>query len=198
MQYGISFYIIGNLISATVHLDYFIKEWLQVREVSWLIQVMSLITDLGSPIFFALLSILVFIWLGWRKRWMEAVFTYICLLSAWLLMDYLKLVFERPRPMGEVFTVAAGFSFPSGHAMISMAYYGFLAVLLFTQYRSRWSRFVAIGFLALILCIGFSRIYLNVHYFSDVMVGYVLGLLVLYANWRGLAWARRKYFNFPS
>lgn len=193
MQYGISFYIMGNLISATVHLDLFIKEWLQVREVSWLIQLMRFITDLGSPMTFALLSIMVFIWLGRRKKWLEAVASYVCLLSAWLLMDCLKIVFARPRPMGEVFTVATGFSFPSGHAMISMAYYGFLAILLLTQYKSRWNRIFAVGLLGLIICIGFSRIYLNVHYFSDVMMGYVLGLLVLYANWWGLAWVRRKY-----
>ena len=195
MQYGIIPYAISNLIAATIHMDIVIKEWMQVREVSWLIQWMRLITNLGSPMFFVLISILIFIWLKRHNKRLEAITSYTCLVSAWLLMEGLKLIFVRPRPMGDALTIASGFSFPSGHAMISMAYYGFLVVLLLTQYLSRWSRIVAAGVLGLIICIGFSRIYLNVHYFSDVMFGYVMGLLVLYVNWWGLTRIRRKYIT---
>lgn len=192
MQYGIIPAAVSSLIAAIIQIDLFIKEWLLVREVPWLIQLMKQITNLGSPAFFALLSVLVFIWLGWRKRWQEAVFSYICLISAWLLNDYLKVVFVRSRPLGEVFTIATGYSFPSGHAMISMAYYGFLVALLLSQPKNRWNRMAAVGLLFVTICIGFSRIYLNVHYFSDVMVGFVLGLLVLMINWWGLNWFRDK------
>lgn len=192
MPYGINLIIFNNLLNATVQLDLLIKQWLQIRQVPCLINLMSLITNMGSPLTFVLLSILVFIYLARRKQWLEAIASYTCLLSAWILMDTLKLVFARPRPLGEVFTVATGYSLPSGHAMISMAYYGFIAILLLVQYQSRWNRIAAVGLAALILCIGFSRIYLNVHYFSDVLAGYVLGLLVLFVNWWGLNRAHRK------
>lgn len=195
MPYGISLYIFSNLLAATVQLDLFIKQWLQLRQFPWLISIMSVVTNLGSPLAFALLSLLVFIWLGWRKKWPEAIASYTCLISGWLLMDYLKIVFARPRPLGEAFTVATGFSFPSGHAMLSMAYYGFIASLLLAQYQGRWSRIAAAGLFAVIICIGFSRMYLNVHYFSDVMVGFVLGSLVWFANWWGLKRVRKKLIS---
>lgn len=192
MQYGLSFLFISNLLSVAVEMDLIIKQWLELNQIPWLINLMNYITDMGSPLTFILLSILVFIWLSWQQKRLEAIASYTCLLSSWLIMDALKLIFARPRPLGEVFTVAAGFSFPSGHAMISMSYYGFIAILLITQYQNRWSRIAAVGLAALIICIGFSRIYLNVHYFSDVIAGYTMGLLVLYVNWQGLNRVRRK------
>lgn len=97
-------------------------------------------------------------------------------------MEYLKIFFHRARPSGEALTVASGFSMPSGHAMVSFAYYGFLALLLLDNCQGRWRYLIIAGFLLLELLIGFSRLYLNVHYTSDVLAGYGFGLLLLAVN----------------
>lgn len=158
------------------------QNYLQTNQVTWLVKILNVITDLGSPATYVLVSILAFIGLGWKRRWLEAGFSYLCLLSTWGSMEYLKIVFHRARPSGEALTVASGFSLPSGHAMVSFAYYGFLALLLLDNAQGRWRYLIISGFLLLVLLIGFSRIYLNVHYTSDVLAGYGFGLLLLAVN----------------
>jgi undecaprenyl-diphosphatase len=98
-------------------------------------------------------------------------------LGAEILNAALKTVFNRPRP---VFTnpllTAANASFPSGHAMSSLVVYGLLAFFILLRVRGPVVRSVLILLtVALIILIGISRIYLGVHYFSDVMGGYIIG-----------------------
>jgi len=90
-----------------------------------------------------------------------------------------KLAFHRPRPEMAVYTEHS-FSFPSGHATVAVAFYGFLAYLFMHSARS-WNRKVNIFFIAilLIIAIGFSRVYLGVHYVSDVWSGYLVGAMWL-------------------
>lgn len=192
MSSELDYNLLNNLVSSVMDMDMLIKEWLQVRQFAWLLDFLGFITYFGSPLVLIPISLLVFIWLGWHRRWLEVLTSYTCLLSAWLLTDYLKHFFARPRPLGETFTVAAGFAFPSGHAALSMAYYGFLATLLISPKSGRRHRLAAAGLLVLISCIGFSRIYLNVHYFSDVLAGLVLGWLVLLANRQGMRWIKNR------
>lgn len=149
----------------------------------WLTKVMAVITNLGSPLAYITIAVLVFLGLGWQKRWWEAGFSISCLFSAWVLMGVLKNLFARPRPGGEALTLATGFSFPSGHAMLSLAFYGFLVLVALNDYPPKYRPLILGGFTVLILFIGFSRIYLNVHYTSDVLAGYLLGALVLAGNW---------------
>ncbi|MHB1086795.1 MAG: LssY C-terminal domain-containing protein [Minisyncoccota bacterium] len=90
-----------------------------------------------------------------------------------------KIIIHRPRP--EIaYYIERGFSFPSGHATIAVAFYGFCAYML-VRSAHRWPRKVAygIGVLFLIVLIGVSRVYLGVHYVSDVLAGYAVGLLWL-------------------
>jgi membrane-associated phospholipid phosphatase len=90
-----------------------------------------------------------------------------------------KLAFERPRPLDAVL-LEHSYSFPSGHATISVAFYGFVAYLLIRSTQHKLQRvlwfILGIGVIALI---GFSRIYLGVHYLSDVWTGYLIGTLWL-------------------
>ena len=137
------------------------------------------ITLLGKAIIIisAALATSVVLWLN-RQR--------VYLLPFWLVIigsaafDALgKLVFHRPRPEFSVYTEHS-FSFPSGHATIAVAFYGFLAYILW-QHTKTWTQKVNIFFLAIgvIVAIGFSRLYLGVHFLSDVWAGYLLGLLWL-------------------
>lgn len=90
-----------------------------------------------------------------------------------------KVALHRPRP-DMAYYVEHGLSFPSAHATIAVAFYGFLAYILIRT-APRWSRKVAygVGALSLIVLIGMSRIYLGVHYVSDVLAGYAVGFLWL-------------------
>lgn len=91
----------------------------------------------------------------------------------------LKQIFARPRP-DLMLVQAFGYSFPSGHAMVSMAFYGLFIYILF---HSKIKKFIiyllSLIILMLILLIGVSRIYLNVHYFSDVLAGFAVSIIYL-------------------
>lgn len=94
-----------------------------------------------------------------------------------LLNQLLKCVFRRLRPINGIIS-ESGYSFPSGHSMVSMAFYGFLIYLL---YKSNFKyKNIFIGLLiVLILLIGISRIYLGVHYPTDVFGGFLLSISYL-------------------
>lgn len=93
----------------------------------------------------------------------------------------LKIGFARARPeLIDPIVVERGFSFPSGHAALSMVAYGVVAVLIWRSPVAPWARRTAVALLALvILAVGFSRVWLGVHYPTDVVAGWTLGGLVV-------------------
>lgn len=101
------------------------------------------------------------------------------LATATLLNQMLKILFQRPRPELNIIG-ATGYSFPSGHSMVSMAFYGFLIyMLLKTKHTNKYKIVGTILISIIILAIGFSRIYLGVHYITDVLAGFALGIIYL-------------------
>ncbi len=117
-----------------------------------------------------------FLWLTRHRH--SAYLLLASFFGAWALNDLLKDVFERPRPdVVPHLATFATWSFPSGHAMSSMAAYGAIALLIARLERSRAARLATWLVAALvILVIGASRIYLGVHYLSDILGGYAAGL----------------------
>src|SRR5699024_3326183 len=103
--------------------------------------------------------------------------------GAGVLNKTIKYIFRKPRPSFEHLVVQGGYSFPSGHAMGSTIMYGGLLVVLFYLVKSKGIRTLfALLFVGLILLIGISRIYLGVHYPSDIIGGYSLGSAWLYTS----------------
>lgn len=102
------------------------------------------------------------------------------LLSSTLLNELFKLIFRRDRPGILRLIDISGYSFPSGHSMIGLSFYGLLIYFLFKYVKSPWKYIVNIVLLLLILMIGISRIYLGVHYASDVFAGFSAGLAWLF------------------
>ena len=101
------------------------------------------------------------------------------------LNQILKRIVQRPRPTELRLANASGYSFPSGHSMASTAFYGFLIYLIYKKVKNKKIRNIAIAFLSiLILLIGISRIYLGVHYTSDVLAGFLISVsyLMIYTN----------------
>jgi undecaprenyl-diphosphatase len=100
------------------------------------------------------------------------------------LLDYpIKVVVNRPRPtpdLVKVFVVEHGSGFPSGHTLFAGVFLGFLAYLAYTHLRNRSLRTLSfVGIIVLIFLIGASRVYLGVHWPSDVLGGYLAGVFLL-------------------
>jgi undecaprenyl-diphosphatase len=170
--------------------------WIHSTFPGWLNEPMRIVTALGYYWFVVpLLAVIVFLFYrrGWR---LSAILLVVSTAGSILLTTVLKAVFERARP--ELFDSgyqASFYSFPSGHATVAVGFYGMLTLILAYRLRrlARWA-VAAIGVLVVLL-IGFSRLYLGVHYPTDVLAGYLSALLWLvcvggvYALWlsiRGL------------
>jgi undecaprenyl-diphosphatase len=92
----------------------------------------------------------------------------------------IKEVVARPRPLLDPLLIRTDFSFPSGHAMNSVVFFGLVALFSLQLIAQRWQRILVILFSVLIpLLMGVSRVYLGVHHASDVMVGFILGSLIM-------------------
>jgi undecaprenyl-diphosphatase len=143
-----------------------------------LTRVAIIITYLGSAYIEIGLMFIVGAFLLFRlKQPWETVLLSISLSGAWLLNTILKELFQRARPDIVHLVKAGGYSFPSGHAMVAAAFYGAIGYLLWLNLRNRSkpSWFIVVCTFALIIAIGISRIYLGVHFASDVIAGYAAG-----------------------
>ena len=114
-----------------------------------------------------------------KHRWYSIKVPAIAL-SSLALMFGLKHLFDRERPLVPLLEEARGLSFPSGHALMSVTFYGLLIYIVVKNVKNQSLKTtLIILLLALILTIGFSRVYLRVHYASDVIAGFSVGLLWL-------------------
>lgn len=157
--------------------------------------VMQAISLVGSPLAMALVWIVATIVLAMRRRWLALSGLTAAFVGGTALDVALKLVIHRPRPEGAaMFLRQFSYSFPSGHAMGSLVGLGMAAYLLVVfVVRSPLARTAIIaGTTVLVLAIGLSRLYLGVHYFSDVMGGYAAGIVWLAACVSGVEIARRQ------
>jgi membrane-associated phospholipid phosphatase len=144
-------------------------------------KLMLAVTDLGNHKFLVPANLsLIFYFLFVRKRtWFSIRVASIALSSLGLMLVF-KQLFKRKRPATPLLHPVKGKSFPSGHAMMSMTFYGLLIYISSKIVRSAVLKaIITPSLIALILMIGYSRVYLRVHYASDVAAGYVVGLLWL-------------------
>jgi membrane-associated phospholipid phosphatase len=139
--------------------------------------VMSALSAMGSEAV-AVILVGVLSWLTYRRWWGTAAALLVVTVGAQLLNSVLKSLFQRTRPAPHAGILPGqSFSFPSGHAMVSAAFYFFLAYLGWRLLRGRWRIGWVAMLAALIGLIGLSRLYLGVHFPSDVLAGYVAGFI---------------------
>ncbi len=101
-------------------------------------------------------------------------------LSSLVLMLLLKSLFQRKRPLSPLLEAARGLSFPSGHAIMAVSFYGLVGYMLRHAITEPWlNNLIGLALFVLILLIGYSRVYLRVHYASDVLAGFIIGFLWL-------------------
>jgi membrane-associated phospholipid phosphatase len=159
-------------------------------------QVMVFFTFLGKhefliPVNLMLIAYFLFIK---KHRWYSIKVPAIAL-SSLALMFGLKHLFDRDRPLIPLLEEARGLSFPSGHALMSVTFYGLLIYIVFKGFKNKALKWTLISLLLiLILIIGFSRIYLRVHYASDVIAGFSVGLLWLVI----CVWVLNRLENFSK
>ncbi|MEY2461112.1 MAG: hypothetical protein QOG30_2942 [Acidimicrobiaceae bacterium] len=147
------------------------------------LRVLDLITNIGKPITLFVIVTAAVVYLLWRRRIRLALYLVVTSVVGGLIDTAVKILVNRPRPVVDhPIATALGKSFPSGHAMSSTVTYGALALVFLPVLPRRW-RPVALGFVVvLVLAIGSSRLFLGVHFVSDVIGGFVLGLAWLAAS----------------
>ena len=140
--------------------------------------IMKLITTLGSTIVIitgiACVAILI------KNKKYFFIFAMSCLFGT-ILNNLLKIIIRRPRPSETMLlTSESSYSFPSGHTMISTIFYGLIIYYIIKKINNKKLKNFLVGFLSLVIFfVGISRIYLGVHYATDVIAGFIIGLIYL-------------------
>lgn len=157
--------------------DSTIITFIQSFETPVLTSIMLFFTDIGSGSSIHVFSFVVFILFYFVLKYrFELLLFIVVLLGSHYLFRAIKHIFERARPDTHRLIEIGGYSFPSGHATNAICIYGVLTFVLWSHIPSRIGRYFLLSFSSfIILAIGVSRIYLGVHYPSDILAGYFVG-----------------------
>ena len=157
-------------------LDEKVFESIAPQRTGTLTQIMRLVTFFGNTEFLIIANILLIVIFYRQKNYWFALTVAVVAVSNVIIMSVLKRLFQRQRPPDPLIDGITNFSFPSGHAFMSVAFYGLLIWFTAITITDKWlQRVLIVVFLLLILLIGFSRIYLRVHYTTDILAGFTLG-----------------------
>lgn len=141
-----------------------------------LTKIFLIITNLGSPYVLILLTLLSF--LLKNKKLSFIITANLGLIT--IINQVLKFIVKRPRPSDLFLIVETGYSFPSGHSMVSLSFYGLLIYFIYKYFKNKKLKIFLITLFSLIIVlIGVSRVYLGVHFVSDVISGFLLSLSYL-------------------
>lgn len=140
----------------------------------WLTPIMEAISALATPVSLIVLLLVVVAFAPGKRPGACAA---VNLVLVFVLNQTLKFIVQRPRPDGFQLAVEQGFSFPSGHSMVAMAFFGLLVWMVWHYESDRATRIgCSIAFGLVIVLVGMSRVYLGVHYASDVLAGFCVSL----------------------
>lgn len=140
------------------------------------------ITNFGGAMFLVIATITLFIVIK-NKKIGISILSNLAIVT--VLNQLIKRILQRPRPTEYRIIEETGYSFPSGHSMVSMAFYGYFIYLIYKYVKNKYVKWISIILLSLLIClIGISRIYLGVHYTSDVLGGFLISIsyLIIYIS----------------
>lgn len=140
------------------------------------------ITNFGGAIFIIILTVVLFVLIKNKKIGISIISNLVIIIA---INQILKRIVQRPRPTEYRIIEETGYSFPSGHSMVSMAFYGYLIYLIYKYVKNKYLKWISIILLSILICsIGISRIYLGVHYTSDVLGGFFISIsyLIIYIS----------------
>lgn len=173
------------LAGGTATIDGNVEQWLHLRVSPRFTEVLAAVSFLGAPTTLATIAVLGGVLLALRRRYAESAALAIIVLGCSAFNIGLKHLFQRGRPVFDdpILTLPT-YSFPSGHAAVSTVFYGLLAIYVLEQDRRRAVTWAAIGVATtMVALICFSRVYLGLHYLSDVLGGAAEGIAWLAACW---------------
>ena len=175
-------------------LDAEIAQWLHRRTEVPLTRVVLVVTDLQSTVAIACYAAIAGVWFAARRQWRELTTVAIAIGGGLLLNVLMKHAFQRARPtFDEPLLTLASYSFPSGHVAASTVFYGLVVAWTFARTkRGLWRALALVGALAMVVLVAFTRMYLGLHYLSDVVAAFAEGvawlaisLSALAAYWHG-------------
>ena len=159
------------------NIDNSMIDWLLANTNHFMIYVFEVITIFANWQMIIFLSIVI---LAFARDKVIAALVSIISGFGFLINETLKANFVRPRPTVMHLTEAGGYSMPSGHSLVAMVFYGLILIFFASKVKEKNYRYLSYVLLAILIgLIGFSRIYLRVHYVSDVIAGFSLGLVIL-------------------
>jgi len=159
-------------------LDVEIARWLRAHATPEATRWLLLVTDLHSTIAVSCYAAVVGAALTWRRHWRHLATVFVCVGGGLVLNVVMKLAFHRARPvLDEPLLTLASYSFPSGHVAGSTLMYGLVVAWTFTRTRRPLARAaVALAAAGAIALVAFTRMYLGVHYLSDVVAAFAEGV----------------------
>jgi undecaprenyl-diphosphatase len=142
--------------------------------------IMKVVTYFASSTFLQIAYGLLMLSYLIKKNWKRAIEIAVVALGGYLINYIMKFSFQRPRPSNPLTDPLQNFSFPSGHATSGFIFYGLLVYLLWkTKIKKPYKYLIGVGLILFSIVIGFSRVYLRLHYTSDVVAGLCIGFLWL-------------------
>jgi membrane-associated phospholipid phosphatase len=157
-----------------VDVDHAVARWMREHSSAPLVDVLDVLTVAGSVPFLAAAVLAAASVIAVRRRLAAAVMLPLSFLGALILIKVLKSSFQRERPP---FSETGGFSFPSGHALLAAVVYGAIVIALVPELPSWRARGTAVAAAVIVFAIVcFSRVYLGVHFLTDVLAGAAAGL----------------------
>ena len=175
--------ILFVILAIAIEADYLTRfeSWVYSESIEHMSQglttILIIITNIGGPIGVAAISLIIFLVPKLRNKIAIPVSITIC--SSFIIDVILKHIFARERPNILRLISETSYSFPSGHAMVNMALYSMLIIYAYKLIKKGEIKWGAIAFMTvLVVLIGFTRIYLGVHYAGDIIGGWLLGFAV--------------------
>lgn len=172
------------LLGSSLFIDNYLINIMNIFRNDYNTTLFKIVTFFGSKEFIILAVLLTGFILVLKKRKGSATTLLLNMANVIVINQVIKMIVRRERPIGSLVT-EDGFSFPSGHSMLSMAFYGFLIYLIHkSKIKQDYKDMLIAALSALIFMIGFSRIYLGVHYPSDVIGGFAITIsyLIIYTS----------------
>jgi membrane-associated phospholipid phosphatase len=191
------FLIISAVVAlspAVTAIDGRVATWLHVRATPHVTDVMAAISFLGAPTTLTIVAVAGSLLLLFRRSYAEAAMLSTVVLGGNFLNFCLKHLIQRGRPAFDdpLFSLPT-YSFPSGHVMASTVFYGMLAIYVAVNARQRHAAHLAIGAaMSMVALVSLSRVYLGLHYLSDVMGGITEGIAWLALSLIALRYLRRR------